>query len=279
MSETTANRSEPAYIERGWYAVLEFPDKRARKMPEALEVASRNPTLQKMLDDEGNFFYRTIFYKDDAQTLADLIHAVRGWPKVRLYIRGIGADVAAASGLKCYCRQIEIRSNRYSPCCPLVEDGDSEVPGFIGCGHGKVWIAWTEADYFASYRKHWFAYGSIQGSVFSLDRKALDKDVATSAQFAALCPAFDAASFATLAARLPDTMPIGRRHGWLPTVGSSATAAYYSLNRETALIRPVSQEFYWDYMAQLFRGWRAALSRQKTQNVLQPESEEKNNAD
>ncbi len=80
--------SGPAWVDRGWYVVLEFGESASEKLKSTVVLARRHPGFIKLLDENREIVYRNVYQRRDLPRFWALFERVRGWKGTRVFVNG-----------------------------------------------------------------------------------------------------------------------------------------------------------------------------------------------
>lgn len=88
VPRTTATAQPAQWVDRGWYLVLEFGETTSDKLDRVLRVARQHPGYVKLLDENRQIVYRTLYRRRDLSLFWSLFERVRSWKSTRVYVNG-----------------------------------------------------------------------------------------------------------------------------------------------------------------------------------------------
>lgn len=88
VPRATAVGQPSQWVDRGWYLVLEFGETTSDKLDRVLRVARRHPGYVKLLDENRQIVYRTLYRRRDLSLFWPLFERVRNWKSTRVFVNG-----------------------------------------------------------------------------------------------------------------------------------------------------------------------------------------------
>ena len=80
---------QPAqWVDRGWYLVLEFGETTSDKLERVVRIARRHPGYVKLLDENRQIVYRTLYRRRQLDLFWSLFERVRSWKSTRVFVNG-----------------------------------------------------------------------------------------------------------------------------------------------------------------------------------------------
>lgn len=76
------------WVDRGWYVVLEFGESSSEKLNRVVTIARRHPGFMRLLDENREIVYRTVYQRRDLNKFWTLFDRVRTWKSTRVFING-----------------------------------------------------------------------------------------------------------------------------------------------------------------------------------------------
>ncbi len=76
------------WVDRGWYLVLEFGETTSDKLDRVLRVARQHPGYVRLLDENRQIVYRTLYRRRDLNLFWLLFERVHNWKSTRVYVNG-----------------------------------------------------------------------------------------------------------------------------------------------------------------------------------------------
>lgn len=194
-------------VRRGWYIVVELDHAQWETRPEAVALAARASTYQRLVSPYGILFHRAVFTQHDALSAFGLIETIGRYAGARVYVRGKLADRDDLRGFLCYAQRHQAR--RLS-CGLSGHAGTSGRPMWLGCLARRVFLDWVSPGLLGERpSKFWFSFGRLEQSTFRTARHRIMEYLIGDGKFALSCPAFDLEGTARIVARLPESFDLG----------------------------------------------------------------------
>jgi len=200
-----------AWLDRGWYLVIEFEKSTSGLFKDALRLAQTHASYCQLMDHRGHVFHRVVMLEDDVAEAMELLEIVQNWSHVRTYFRGDELEASAARGqLECYAWRLGAGG---LPTCRLLPEGGWPFPASLGCGWDAVQLQWLGPR--SEGIRHWFQCGRVEKNrLLVVDKDRLRQRVGGELAAHGACPMLDSASIEQIVRRLPETIDVRRESAW-----------------------------------------------------------------
>lgn len=207
-SRARAKELRERWVDRGFYAVIEFEQSISKKFQQVLEAARHSPGYLEMILDGGRIVHRNLFRKADLSRFSELFARVSGWRSARYFINGdaVSADTVRDTIL-CYVERGGGNGDIKLEC------GQSRVrswplPDFMGCFKYRILLNHNPFYRESDQALHWYEYGRVE-TVAGKRYLAVDKELMRKHFSAAFhCPNFRRAWVEEAIGGLPDRIPL-----------------------------------------------------------------------
>lgn len=246
-----------AWLDRGWYLVIEFEKSTSGLFKDALRLAQAHPSYCQLMDHRGHVFHRVVMREDDLAQAMELLELIQNWSHARTYFRGDELESSVArSQLECYAWRLSAGG---LCTCRLLPEGGWAFPASLGCGWDAVQLQWLGGSRSDGIR-HWFHCGRMEKNrLLVVDKDRLWSRVESEIAAHGACPMLDSAAIEQIVRRLPETIDVRREPAWrLLNVRELhrviSRPHFPSYLKELPPVLPRSPEAYDRYMARLLDG-------------------------
>ncbi len=250
----------PAWVDRGWYAALEFELTTSAKFDQAVVLAAGHPHFTELVDERGISLYRTIYFKKDFPKFEALFALVGNWKSTRIYVKG--NEVSRQNfdiWYACY--------RTYWAHRKILNDADacgvsrsSVFPDFLGCYDRNIVLKWRDPSY-SAYQfssKVWYVFGKRVQNAFVVDKEAMRQYLARTNEEYLACPCYGHVWIEHFLSKLPKEINPVIYKEWLFKEDYLKTQTKALFNYDIAMstlpdICPVNEKAYLKFMNRLFK--------------------------
>lgn len=126
---------EDAYVDRGFYLIVQFQDeKRRRDRDAALDfVRNKCPNYVCLMTADNRLLHRTTFTRTSIHLFLELYDLIKTWATTEFFVMGYPIEASdLMQGLECY-------ANMGKTCNRLVSTStDHEIPSYVGCPRASI---------------------------------------------------------------------------------------------------------------------------------------------